>query len=352
MATPQVTGDTVSTAVDCATPPGNAGTAPKPPLPVTKAGVAADRADFSQVVDTVPSGRQLEFVDKRSSVVLYVIDSEVEPTRECIDTISAIAQATGRVAVGFIGSGEFASMWRQHVDGTIPMGNLDQRMARTLALLAEGPPRPAGESPVARRARCIRAHLAQERSRSAGAAAHLQRELQQGSDAHIKNALQRLAEVPVNNAVEMHEYADAAAAELSARCNEELGLHIDVAVPVPEAPSRPSLFTNGAKVAAAVGIAVGCFRITLMSLAWIGVTPQVATGVGIAVGLTVALGIVLATIRRNARQRTALWRANYLAQLRRGWQQAAELAVRETIGARGSGWRIRQLAEHAGISNR
>ena len=71
----------------------------QPPLLVTKAGDAADRADFSQIVDTATPPRRLEFVDKRSAVVLYFADSEVQPTRECVSTVAAISQATGRVAV-------------------------------------------------------------------------------------------------------------------------------------------------------------------------------------------------------------------------------------------------------------
>lgn len=94
----------------------------QPPLLVTKAGAAADRAEFSQIVDTATPPRRLEFVDKRSAVVLYVADSEVQPTRECVSTVAAISQATGRVAVGLIGNGEYAEAWRQEIDSTIPMG--------------------------------------------------------------------------------------------------------------------------------------------------------------------------------------------------------------------------------------
>lgn len=326
--------------------------AQRPPVVVTKAGTAADRADFSQLVDVSAQPRRLEFVDKRSSVVLYVADSEVQPTRECVDTVAAIARATGRIAVGLIGNGDYAQAWRQEIDGAIPMGALDKRMARTLVLLAEGPPRNFGEGPSSRRARYARAQLAQERSRAAGAAARLQRRLQVAAESAVREALQELAEQEAADAESLRGHAESAAAQLKQRCGGELGLDVDTAVPAPERPARPNYVVEAVVAVASLGVAVAAVRVVHRLLTWVGLPPAVAVGAALVVGLIVAVVAVGATIRRNAKQRSAQWRANYLAHLRRRWQQAVEVAVREALGARGQGWRIEQLANYVGPTNR
>lgn len=324
----------------------------QPPLLVTKAGTAADRADFSQVVDTAVPSRRLEFVDKRSAVVLYVADSEVQPTRECVSTVAAISQATGRVAVGLIGNGEHAEAWRQEIDSTIPMGALDERMARTLVLLAEGPPRNSGETLSVRRVRNVRAQLVQERSRGAGAAARLQRKMQLAAESAVRDALQEVADEPAGGQAELQGRAEDAAARLQQRCGDELGLCVEISVPAPESPTRPSYVMEALVAVASLGVAVGVVRIVHGLFMWIGVPMLAAQLVALAIGLCVAVVAVGATIRRNARQRTVQWRANYLAHLRRRWTQSAEVAVREALGARGPGWRIEQLAEYSGTSAR
>lgn len=324
----------------------------QPPILITKAGAAADRADFSQIVDTATPPRRLEFVDKRSAVVLYVADSEVQPTRECVSTVAAISQATGRVAVGLIGNGEYAEAWRQEIDSTIPMGALDARMARTLVLLAEGPPRSSGENSRARRARNARAQLAQERSRGAGAAARLQRKMQLAAEEAVRDALRVVAEEPAGDQAELQSRAEDAAAQLRQRCSEELGFRVNTEVPAPERPARPSYVMEAVVAVASLGVAFGAVRILHGVLMWVGVPIVAAQLVALAVGLCVAVVAVGATIRRNARQRTAQWRANYLAHLRRRWAQSVETAVRESLGARGPGWRIEQLAEYTGASAR
>lgn len=324
----------------------------RPPIVVTKAGTAADRADFSQLIDVAEQPRRLEFVDKRSSVVLYVADSEVEPTRECVDTVAAIARATGRIAVGLIGNGDYAQAWRQEIDGAIPMGALDERMARTLVLLAEGPPRNFGEGPSARRARYARVQLAQERSRAAGAAARLQRRLQVAAESAVREALQDLAEEEAEDARALQGRAESAGARLKQQCGEELGLDVDTAVPTPERPARPNYVVEAVVALASLGVAVAAARIVHRLLTWVGMPSAVVIGAALSVGLVVAIVAVGATIRRNAKQRSAQWRANYLAHLRWRWQQAVEVAVREALGARGQGWRIEQLAEYVGPTNR
>lgn len=324
----------------------------QPPLLVTKAGDAADRADFSQIVDTATPPRRLEFVDKRSAVVLYVADSEVQPTRECVSTVAAISQATGRVAVGLIGNGEYAEAWRQEIDSTIPMGALDERMARTLVLLAEGPPRNSGETLSARRARNVRAQLAQERSRGAGAAARLQRKMQLAAESAVRDALQEVADGPADDQAELQGRAEVAATRLQQRCGDELGLHVEIPVPAPESPARPSYAMDALVAVASLGVAVGAVRIVHGVLMWVGVPTLAAQLAALAIGLGVAVVAVGATIRRNARQRTAQWRANYLAHLRRKWTQSVEMTVREALGARGPGWRIEQLAEYTGAPAR
>ena len=88
------------------------------PLRVTRTCRRTPYADLSAVAlpcgidnpdtggDAVAAGEsvlEIEFVKYRAAVVLYLVDSGLEPTREDIDTIEAISQATGRIAVGLVG---------------------------------------------------------------------------------------------------------------------------------------------------------------------------------------------------------------------------------------------------------
>nr|WP_162933210.1 hypothetical protein [Corynebacterium lactis] len=325
-------------------------------LRVTKAGDAAQRADFSKVVDagagsgetgtSEAGGREIEFVDQRASVVLYVADSDVEPTRECVETIEAIAEATGRVAVGLIGAGEFGPSWRRAVPGQIPMGALDSKMGRTLVLLADGPPRALPHTASLRRRKAQQAQLVAERARRAEAAGRGHGQARASLDRALDEVLGRLALTEARQSTQLRAEATGAAREV-ADAAERLGLgEIRFEVPVPSPSERPNVLMEGVLSVMVVAAAMGVARLLATPMSWVGVTglgAQVAMG---AVGLVFAAVAIAASLRRNAKQRRIRWVAAYLSRLRRGWLRQLDGALAQRADSGRGSWRIAQLSEN------
>lgn len=330
-------------------------------LQVTKAGPAANRADLSGVVDTggVAGGatggvagerkqaRRIEFVDQRAAVVLYVADSDVEPTRECVETVEAIAEATGRVAVGLFGGGRFAELWRSAIPGRIPMGELDQRMGRTLVLLSDGPPRAVARPGALRRRQAIHSQLAAERSRRAGMAERARAHVRAGFERMVAQVLESVAEGSPRDEAELHRAGARAAAELSRWCGQQGVGAVEMEAPFPAPPVKANMLAEAVVAVMLLAAAAGVSRLLSAPLSWLGLSGvwvQVAT---VLVGVGFAALAVVATLRRNARQRRGQWVATYLARLRREWLHLAEGAVHARDPAGHRGWRVAQLAEHA-----
>ncbi len=346
------------------------------PLRVTRTGPAQPYADLSAVAlpcgidnpdiggDAVAAGEsvlEIEFVKYRAAVVLYLVDSGLEPTREDIDTIEAISQATGRIAVGLVGAGPWAALWREAITPAIPVGALDERMARTLVLLAEGPPRPEGVTHQGHWAHLRQRQVSAERSRRAAVAARIQSELHEDVRESVDAAVSALSGQPQTvtprrafSAVsvlsgrsretgELPQQIAQIAQELRQQWTQKLRTPVDIPEVRPPALSRRHYLSYVAVVIAALALAAGLGRTLHLGLTAAGMAPALAAV--IAAGVNLACGGIVAVVgvRRKARGRRAHWQAEYLARVRRQWSQALLAATREVAGAPGVGWRLEQL---------
>ena len=351
------------------------------PIVVTATGPAAARAE-REVLPRLATEHQQEirFVDTRSSVVLFIVDGVLEPTRAELATITAISQATGRVAVGLYVDrapveGEVtpgaqkivADAWRAAIPAQIPVGGLDTKMVRTLTLLHSGPANSISPSFAQQR----RAHLAemlmQQREFSAQQVSTIHQRQRRQTGAAVTQAISELVDdaaragitrdvlmKPEQRVNRLYRVSSRAAGRVADAVWESVGQSpqslsdtVSESFPVTEPRSVPPRFSSAEIVMSIfmLGAAASVGRLLSVPLEWRAVPGLLTQTIGVCVGLLLATAASALTIRRKAHATLRQWFVEYLAQLRAAWESEVAIVLAEHSGSVPN-WRLTQLNDH------
>lgn len=350
------------------------------PVVVTATGPAAARAE-QKVLPSLAANHKhhIRFVDTRSSVVLFIVDGKLEPTRAELATVTAVSQATGRIAVGlYCGdvqpgcelSVTHADAWRAAVPAQIPVGGLDSKMVRTLTLLNAGPASSISPSFAQQR----RAHLAemylQQKEWSAQQVATIHHRQRQQAAAAVMGAISALVETadragitrdvlmkPEQRINRLYRVASRSASNVAGSVADAAGhfvgdsqqLNEDTFAgpfPVVEPRNVPPWLSSVDLVMSIfmLGAAASIGRLLSAPLEWLGVGESLAQAAGICCGLLLAAAAIALTIRRKAQAALRQWFADYLSQLRNAWDGEVATVLAE-CSASIPDWRLAQLNE-------
>ncbi|WP_295627755.1 hypothetical protein [uncultured Corynebacterium sp.] len=328
------------------------------PLEVTRTGPAAGWADVAAA-----ERGGIRFVDVRASVVLVVVDGLLPPTRRDVELVEAVSGATGRCAVGLgVEGGEAggevsgagrsddarmlarrAAQWRDAVHVDVPVGPIDEDMARTLRLLAEGPARPITPTPGQRRRTWLGARLSAERAGRARGVEKQLRERRAAAPGVMADALEHVAgdarDLRAMTAQRLDREVDAAAR----RVGRELGL--DGAPTSSAAPEPPPTggWTEAGIGVLTLGAAVGAGGLLAGPLRWLGLPEWLVGALPVMAGIALATALVVGARRRRIDRERASWVAAHLAKVRRRWERDVAAAVQADSRPPPDGWRERQL---------
>lgn len=333
------------------------------PIIVTATGPAAARAERDSLSQLASAHSQvIRFVDTRSAVVLFIVDGGVEPTRSELGTISAISQATGRIAVGlYVPSGrtepsDCAAQWRAAVPAQIPVGGLDDKMVRTLELLHSGPAMSVTPSMAQQRRALLAEMLTQQREFNAQQVAKTHQTQRRQAGTALSDAIAALADdaasagvtryvlmQPEQRLSRLYRVSSRAAAAVAEDIRENLGAGPQ-SFPIVEPRRVPPRFaaTEAVMAILLLGLAAGIGRFLAVPLEWLALPELVTQTIGVCSGLLLATAASALTYRRKAQTALRQWLAGYLAQLRSAWDnEAAVLLAERSSSVRN--WRLAQV---------
>ncbi|MDO4610272.1 hypothetical protein [Corynebacterium sp.] len=302
---------------------------------VTLTGPAAGWADLAAL-----RAAGVETTDRRSPVVLVVVDAALEPSPADLELIRAVSGATGRCAVALAGD-DPAGRWRAAVPDVVPVARPDAALARELEIMAAAPPDPVDPGPGRLRREGLRRALEAERAGRSARRLAAERAWRAAVPAAIADALDGVApDAAAAHRIRDAADLDAASRRAALRLADALGTEPPQCPPAPERPRRTTA-ADAAVAALTLGAGLGAGRMAAEPLVALGAPPGPATAAALILGTVPAAVVVVTRTRARGAAGRAGWIAAHLGRLRRAWERG--LAGLEPPPPP-DGWRARHLA--------